>query len=542
MTISPIKRFWRLLAPYKFELRQIHVYAIFVGLVNLTLPLGLQAIINYLQTGEITSSWIILVTFVLSGIAITGVLQIMQLRIVENIQQDIFAKAAFEFAYRIPKISFYHLDKGHAPELVNRFFDVVTIQKGLPKILIDFSLAVFQIAFGLILLSIYSSYFILLGIALIILLWIMFKVVGPKGLSTSIKESKNKYKLVHWLEEVAQVISSFKIYANNNLHLTKTDKITADYVVTRENHFQIQLFQFRLFIGFKVFLKASLLILGGYLVIQGQMNIGQFIAAEIIILLIINSIEKVMRTIDTIYDVLTALDKIGYVTDFSLDANPGNTILSKGQALSIRGVEIQFGFPNQPNKLLKKLSFDIQKKAKVLLDGSAGSGKSSLLKIIIGLYQIEEGELYINDIPILNYDKHTLFDKLGVFLPDNQVFEGSYRDNICMGRDISNLELEKTLGVLNLDNYFIHQPNGIDCPVDSGGKSVPRSILQKILLARIMVNNPMLLVLEDPLSHTDKDEQKKIIDFIMDNQRNWTVIVISNNPYWRLKCTQIINL
>ena len=136
MTLTPIRRFWNLLKKFRQEIRQIYVYALFIGIVNLTLPLGIQAIINFLQTGELTSTWIILVGFVLVGIAITGLLQVLQFRIVENIQQELFTRSAFEFAYRLPKISFLKLDKIHAPELANRFFDTLTIQKGLPKILI----------------------------------------------------------------------------------------------------------------------------------------------------------------------------------------------------------------------------------------------------------------------------------------------------------------------------------------------------------------------------------------------------------------------
>jgi ABC-type bacteriocin/lantibiotic exporter with double-glycine peptidase domain len=143
MAITPVKRFWKLLSQYKKEIRKIYTYALFIGMVNLTLPLGIQAIINFLQTGQLTSTWVILVGFVLVGITITGMLQVLQLRMVENIQQDLFTRSAFEFAYRIPTISLLQLDKIHAPELVNRFFDTLTIQKGLPKILIDFSLAIF---------------------------------------------------------------------------------------------------------------------------------------------------------------------------------------------------------------------------------------------------------------------------------------------------------------------------------------------------------------------------------------------------------------
>ena len=256
MTIPPLRRFWRLLRLYKGKIRQIYVYALFIGIVNLTLPLGIQAIINFLQTGELTTTWLILVGFVLVGIAITGLIQVLQLRIVENIQQDLFARSAFEFAYRLPRISFLQVDKVHFPELVNRFFDTLTIQKGLPKILIDFSLAIFQIIFGLILLTIYSPYFIILGLALAFILWVIFKITGPKGLTTSLKESKQKYLLAHWLEEIARVSRSFKLNAREQYHLQKTDGIVVDYLDSRESHFQVLVSQFKLFIGFKVIVAA----------------------------------------------------------------------------------------------------------------------------------------------------------------------------------------------------------------------------------------------------------------------------------------------
>jgi len=197
MVTQPSKRFWNLLIKYKAVLRQIYLYAFFIGIINLTLPIGIQAIINYLQTGELTTAWIILVGFVLVGILLTGVLQVLQLLLVENVQQDLFARSAFEFAYRMPRIAFVKLDTIHAPELVNRFFDTLTIQKGLPKILIDFSLALFQIIFGLILLTVYSSYFVILGIIMAAVLWVIFKVTGRQGLTSSLDESKHKYKIAH---------------------------------------------------------------------------------------------------------------------------------------------------------------------------------------------------------------------------------------------------------------------------------------------------------------------------------------------------------
>ena len=542
MALSSIKRFWNLLSQYKSEIRQIYIYAVFIGMVNLTLPLGIQAIINYIQTGEITSSWIVLVGFVLIGIAITGTLQVVQLRIVENIQQDLFARSAFEFAYRIPKITFFQLDKIHAPELANRFFDTLTIQKGLPKILIDFSLAIFQIAFGLILLAIYSPYFIILGFSLVVILLLIFKITGPRGLETSLIESKYKYRLVHWLEEIARVNRSFKLNGYSKFHLEKSDDIVVGYLAARENHFQVLINQFRFFIAFKVFLAAGLLILGGFLVFNESMNLGQFVAAEIVIILIINSVEKVLRIIDTIYDVLTALEKIGYVTDLKLDENKGTAEIEEFTALSVRAANVEFSFPDEKRSIFDDLSFEIPAKAKVSITGKSGSGKTLLLQIIAGIHQIVDGEIYINEVPIVNYNLNSLYSKIGIAFPTNQLFEGTFKENILMGRLISEKDLQEIIKVLSLNDYFVTQTKGIDSHVDSGGRRLPRSVIQKLLIARILVARPRLLLLEDPLHFVDEETKKTIIDYIMSPERDWTVVVVADYYYWNEKTTHNISL
>ena len=146
---GPLRRFNQLLSLERKDIYQVYVYAFFNGVVNLSLPLGIQAIVNLIQGGRVTTSWYILVALVILGVALTGILQLMQLRIVENLSQRIFSNASFEFALRIPKIKYEAFRDYYGPDLANRFFDTLTIQKGLPKILIDFSLGIFQIVVGL---------------------------------------------------------------------------------------------------------------------------------------------------------------------------------------------------------------------------------------------------------------------------------------------------------------------------------------------------------------------------------------------------------
>ena len=266
--MKPWQRFINLLKLDKRDIRQIFYYAVFAGLVALTLPLGIQAIINLIQGAEVSTSWIVLVVLVTLGVAFQGILQLMQIRILENIQQKIFTRSSFEFAYRFPKIKWNELRQDYPPELANRFFDTLTVQKGLSKILLDFPAAILQILFGLILLSLYHPFFIIYGLLLLILVYVVFNFTAKKGLETSLKESKSKYAVAHWLQEIARSLTSFKLSGRTSLAMEHNNRLTENYLETRENHFKILMTQFIQMIGFKVLVTAGLLLIGGLLVLN----------------------------------------------------------------------------------------------------------------------------------------------------------------------------------------------------------------------------------------------------------------------------------
>ena len=150
-TLSPWQRFLGILKLERRDIMHVLYFAVFSGIVSLTLPLGIQAIINLIQGAQVSTSWIVLVVLVTIGVAFVGILQLMQMRIIETIQQRLFMRASFEFTYRFPKIKMNQLLNYYPPELANRFFDVLTIQKGLAKLLLDVPAAVLQIILALIL-------------------------------------------------------------------------------------------------------------------------------------------------------------------------------------------------------------------------------------------------------------------------------------------------------------------------------------------------------------------------------------------------------
>lgn len=529
----PMQRLRRLLSVDKKEITQVYAYALLNGLVNLSLPLGIQAIINLIQGGEMTTSWIILVAFVLVGIALTGVFQLMQLRIVENIAQKIFSRASFEFAYRIPRIKYSELYRYYAPELANRFFDTLTIQKGLPKILIDFSLAAFQIIAGLVVLSMYHSFFILFGVGLIALVYTILVFTGPQGLKTSLKESKYKYGVAHWLEEIARTKMSFKLIKDPEISLSKTDESVCKYIESRESHFQVLLGQFISLIGFKVLVAAGLLLIGGILVFEQEMNIGQFVAAEIIIILIINSVEKLIKSLDSIYDVLTALEKIGYVTDMELESEAGLTFDNEIDDMAISVSNLKFAFPDNSSHILNDISFDVPSGESVVICGSSGSGKSTLMSLMAGIHNPDEGVIRYNGLSIQSVNGNSLRQHIGFALSNNQIFQGTLLENISMGREIiKTQDVVNAIETVNLGSFIKTLPLGLNTRLDPEGQRIPRSAANKIILARAIVSNPTLLLLEDPLDHVPAIEKEVIIQNLTAVDKPWSIIITAVDQTW----------
>lgn len=540
--MSPTKRFFKLLKMDRKDISQIFFYAIFAGLVSLSLPLGVQAIINFIQSGRVSVSWIVLVIFVVLGVAVVGFFAFMQLRITENIQQKIFVRSSFEFAYKLPKIKFEDLYQNvYPPELANRFFDTITIQKGSSKILLDFSAALLQIGFGIILLSLYHPFFIVFGLLLVVLLYMIFKYSYNPGVETSLTESKYKYQVADWLQEIARNKTSFRNETNFAFALNKNDAIVANYLQYREKHFSIIKRQFSQLVIFKIVITAGLLLLGGYLVITQQMNIGQFVASEIVILLVINSVEKIIIGLETFYDVLTSLEKIGQVTDMEFEADTESPMNSCYTAINLELENINVRFPNSSDVLLKEISLHISTGEKIILSGMNGSGKTTLIRILAGILAPTSGSFYVNDDTFRTINLSQYRSQIATISQGETPFEGTLLENITFNDpNISDEEVRWSVESAQLSSYLRTLPFGLDTEILPEGKQLSSSNAQKILIARSIVRKPKILFYEDPTDRMDDETARQIIDFICQPQHKWTVVVTSTNPYWKEKASRVI--
>jgi ABC-type bacteriocin/lantibiotic exporter with double-glycine peptidase domain len=541
MALPSSKRLLNLLKLDKKDIFQFFFYAIFSGLVSLSLPLGIQAIINFIQSGQVSISWVVLVFVVIVGVVLVGILSLMQLRITENLQQKLFVRSSFEFSYRLPKIEFEELYNKYAPELANRFFDTLTIQKGVSKLLIDFSSALLQITFGIILLSLYHPFFIFFGMFLFILLYVIFKFSYNTGLSTSLKESNYKYKVVSWLQEIARNNFSFRKNINFDYALTKNDLLVSEYLNYREKHFGIIKRQYIQLIAFKIVITAGLLLIGGYLVLNQQMNIGQFVAAEIIILLVINSVEKIIIGLETLYDVLTAVEKIGQITDLKIEntTDVPNEICYSNITLEVE--KLNYKFQDSNNFVLNTINFKLEPSEKIIIKGNNGSGKTTLIRILSGLLQPTSGTFFINDDTYRKINLDQYRSQISVIISGETPFEGTILENITFNNpNISQEDLKWAIDSVQLGEYIKSLPKGLDTKIYPEGKQLSSSNAQKILLARSIITKPKILFLEEPFDKMDDITANELIDFITDSNQKWALVITSKNPYWEKKCTRII--
>jgi ABC-type bacteriocin/lantibiotic exporter with double-glycine peptidase domain len=527
-----VRKFFQVIRIEKKEVSSIYFYAILSGLIQLSLPLGIQAIINFAQAaagrGKLPASMWLLTVLVVSGVFITGLLQVNQMRLVEKIQQRIFSRYAFEFSYQIPKLKTSEIEKYYLPELVNRFFDSVSLQKSLAKLLLDIPLAIIQILFGLILLSVYNSIFILLGLLLLICILLVLYFSAPRGLKASLEESNYKYSLMGWIEELARGFKTFKVSNSHHLHLKKTDQLLEGYLEARTDHFNVLKFQYWSLIVFKLLITASMLVIGGILLIDQRLNVGQFIAAEIVIITVLAAVEKIILSLDKVYDVLTSLEKLSKVTDKDIEMSGDLLIPDDQNAISVEAKNISFSF--EPGKeVLKNISFNIPAGNKVCIMGGTSSGRSTLMELATGSLQLQAGSLLINDIPIGNYNLMAYRKNIGVFYNEQDIFQASLLDNITMGNsEITQQRLMELAEVIGIKDFIVSLPQGFNTMLSPTGKGLSTIIKQKILLLRAFSSSPKMLLMDEPFEMAGGLHTQKICSYLL-GMKNTTVVVVTNN-------------
>jgi len=529
---SPIDRTFALLAREKREILTVFFYATLAGGLSLILPLAVGGIVQLVQGRLFLQPVVVLISFVILGTIVAGILQIGILRVVERIQQRIFARMALEFAFRVPRLKYAASLQQDLPEQMNRLFEAVAIQKGLQKLLIDVPTALLTVIFGLILLTVYSPWFSLFAVVVVFILYQIIRWTGPEGLATSIVESKYKYKAVHWLEEIARAFHAFKYAGDSTLPVERMDDVITGYIKYRKKHFAVLVKQTIALIGFKTFITAAVLIIGATLVQTNRLLLGQFVAAEVVIVTVLVGVEKLITSLATVYDVLTSVDKSGHVADLPLEARGGLApVFTPGTGVAIETRDLRYRYPGAPSATVSGVTLKINPGERVAIMGVDGSGRSTLLKLLGGLVDDYDGTIRFDGITLRDLDRPALRARIGQMLSWTDLFDGTVEENVSVGRaHITPRDVREALDDLQLTDEVQNLPQGIQTELTNGARNLPAHLFNKLLVAQGIVGRPRLVVLDDFFQNLETSSRALIIRLLTNRERPWTVLAVSHDP------------
>lgn len=525
---TPVTRLVRLLAEERDDMTALIAYTIVAGLLALAVPLAAQMLVNTIAANVLLQPLVVLTLLVFGGMALSGMVQLIKLALVERLQQRVFARAALQVADRLLRARASALRGEYAPELVNRFFDVLTIQKALAKLLVDGLTVTLQALVGLVLLGVYNP--LLLGFDIFVLLFaaLIVGVLGWNGLRTSIAESKEKYHVADWLEEIARCQTSLKLHGEANYLLSRADSDVVRYIKARGSHFKVTWRQAAGSYLFQALASAGVLAVGGWLVINRQITLGQLVAAQIIVVSVLAALDKLVRQSDQVFDLLTGLDKLGHVTDLETEREGGITLDNGTEGLSVvcRGVRFSY---RPGDEILAGINLTLKPGERVSLVGASGAGKSTLAALFCGLEEPSHGTVELGGVEVRAADLASLRQAVTAVGYTNEIFAGTIEENVRVGRAyVSHTDVRRALEIAQLEDDIAKMPGGTSTPLVSGGGNLSRGQVQRLLIARAIAGRPRLLILDEAFTGIDERTATRILDAVFAPENPWTIIDISH--------------
>lgn len=518
------------------------VYSAAIGLVSLVVPVAVQAVVNTVAFGTLLQPLVMLTLLVFLALCFVAVLSAYRQWVVELIQRRVFVRMAGSSTERLIGAEQDAFQERHGPELVNRFLDVVTVQKAASSLLVDGLSVVFQTLIGMILLGVYHPWLLAFDVLLLVSILIVIFPLGTGAIPTSVKESKAKYALVAWLEEIARHQVAFKRPAGASLALRRTNHYVTEYLTYRGKHFRILMRQIMGTFLLQAVASATLLGVGGWLVIDRQLTLGQLVAAELVVALVVSGFTKLGKHLETFYDLMAATDKLGYIEDLPVERTSGEAFPygTRGVAIELRGVAVTAGIRG---KLLEGVNLRLEPAARAAIVGGTGSGKSMLLDLLYGLKAPREGVVEIDGRDVRDIRLGDLRSQIAL-VRHPEIFEGTVLENLRLGdENLDTMDARAALDQVGLLRGVSQLPDGINTQLTTGGLPLSPGQRVQLELARALVHRPRLLILDECVDLLDDlPEREMLLDFLFDSMRPWTLIMVSHSQDVLDRCQTVYQL
>ena len=488
--VSPQQRLWSLLALERRDVGVVVAFGILASMLALATPLAVQVLVSSIATSALLQP--LLVVSVLLGAALTagGILRVLQLVVVEVLQRRVFVRLVGDLAWRLPRVAVAEREKQDTTKLVNRFFDVVTVQKVLAALLLDGVMLVLELIIGLALLAAYSPLLLAVSLALLVGVVVVVFVFGIGGVSSSVDESYAKHDVAEWLEELVRHPTLFRGASARRFGMQRLDASTRRYILARQRQFSVLLRQAIGGFSLQVVAAVGLLAVGGWLVVQGRLTLGQLTAAELIVTAITWGLIKLHKQIEAAYDLLAAVDKIGHLIDLDTEGDHGIAVAPGPLAVAVEGVLFD------EDDGLGAVSLQVAAGEVVAVLEHDSHRGIRLTNTMFGLQKPPRGRVQIGGDDVRMLSLPSLRERVQL-VRQPEVFEGTVAENLRAGHaHVDSRALMAALAVVELDRFFVE---GLEQRLVPGSQLLTPTVGRCLMIARALVADAGLILLDGAL-------------------------------------------
>ncbi len=339
----------------------------------------------------------------------------------------------------------------------------------------------------------------LLGFNLVLLFSIGFVVfgLGQGAVTTAVKESVSKYAVGAWLQELTRSPTAFKLHGGSQFALDRADQLAIDWLSARRAHFRILMRQILFALGLQAVAATALLGLGGWLVIQGELTLGQLVAAELIVMVIVGSFAKIGKHLESFYDLLASVNKLGHLFDLPTEPHDKLFHLRDDSAADVNVRGVTYAYTTET--AVRNLNLHVEPGETVAVTGPPGSGKSTLVDLLCGVRAPAAGHVELDGIDLRELRPDSLREHLAV-ARSIEIFQGSIDENVHLNRPhVSALDVRQALEAVGLLDEVLRHPEGLNTVLQVGGTPLSTSQCSRLMVARAIAGRPRLLLVDGTL-------------------------------------------
>ncbi|GAB4200878.1 MAG: ABC transporter ATP-binding protein [Wenzhouxiangellaceae bacterium] len=302
--------FREILAPEWDFYKVVIVYSLAISLLTLAVPISVQMLIDTVANTALVRAVILIASVLFGVLLLSGLLYALRAYVMELFNRHIFARLSSEIALTAINAKTAFFEEARRQELFNRFFDIMTLKKNVPHVLTGGFSLFLQALIGFTVVSLYHPYFFVFVVGLIILLYLVWRIWGWRAIDSVFHLSEAKYQTAAWLEGLTINNGFFKSRRHVQYALDQTDLVINRHVDEQVNHFRFHYRQLLSLLFLYALASAVLLGMGGWLVIRGELTLGQLVAAELIMSAIFAGFPLMGGYLDQFYDICAAVEEL----------------------------------------------------------------------------------------------------------------------------------------------------------------------------------------------------------------------------------------